>query len=136
MRYLLDTNIVIFLTSGKGISHKVLNIIDDYSNRLYISSITIIEIIQLVRIGKIETDFKNTSELVDFLKDKYYIDVLHTKDEHLKTLDGLHTLPPHKDPFDHSIIAKAISEKLTLISSDNDFEYYTKQQLKFVHNER
>ncbi len=136
MRYLLDTNIIIFLTSGKGISREVLNIIDDYSNRLYISSITIIEIIQLVKIGKIEIDFKNVSELVDFLKEKYYIDVLHTKDEHLKTLDGLRTLPTHKDPFDHAIISEAISEKLILVSSDSDFEYYTKQKLKFVHNKR
>ena len=86
--------------------------------------------------SKIEIDFKNISELFDFLKEKYYIDVLHTNDEHLKTLDKLRTLPSHKDPFDHSIISKAISEKLILISSDSDFEYYTKQKLKFVHNKR
>ena len=40
----------------------------------------------------------------------------------------------HKDPFDHIIIAQAISHKMTLISSDTKFPFYRKQGLRLIEN--
>ena len=40
----------------------------------------------------------------------------------------------HKDPFDHIIIAQAISHKMTLVSSDTKFPFYRKQGLRLLEN--
>lgn len=42
----------------------------------------------------------------------------------------------HKDPSDHVIIAHAITEHLPLISSDTRFEFYRKQGLDLIFNQK
>jgi PIN domain nuclease of toxin-antitoxin system len=44
------------------------------------------------------------------------------------------TVQDHKDPFDHIIIAQAISHKMTLVSSDTKFPFYRKQGLRLIEN--
>lgn len=75
-------------------------------------------------------------DLIDFIQDKYYIDILHTKDQHLQVLYKLNQVGKHTDPIDHFIISQAISERMTLISSDTKFNDYKKQKLNFVFNKR
>ena len=45
-------------------------------------------------------------------------------------------LKDHRDPFDRLIIAQAISDKATLISSDLKFQWYEKYGLTFIQNKR
>jgi PIN domain nuclease of toxin-antitoxin system len=55
MRYLIDTNILLFFIQEKDkLSKDVWNILADYENKIYISSESIKEIILLLRAGKIE----------------------------------------------------------------------------------
>ncbi|MBR2237212.1 MAG: hypothetical protein IJ887_04960 [Prevotella sp.] len=42
----------------------------------------------------------------------------------------------HKDPFDHMIISHAITEKMTLVSSDLRFPFYRRQGLSLLFNEK
>jgi PIN domain nuclease of toxin-antitoxin system len=42
----------------------------------------------------------------------------------------------HDDPFDRLIIAQAIANKYTLISSDKKFPFYKDYKLKLLANER
>jgi PIN domain nuclease of toxin-antitoxin system len=138
-RYLLDTNIVIFMISGEldNISPDVTTILSDYDNELNTNSIVILELLQLYRNKKVSTKKYHTAE--DFLKaveDVFYIKILPFSREHLATLSKLQIAARHKDPFDHAIIAHAITEKLTLISSDRQFENYTGQHLDFIYNKR
>ena len=66
-RYLLDTNIIGFLVSGdKGnISDETKNILSDYNNQLFTSTISIAELIQLLRLKKIQSKtFKNSFEVL------------------------------------------------------------------------
>ena len=42
----------------------------------------------------------------------------------------------HRDPFDRMIIAQAISDKATLVSSDLKFQWYSKYGLHTILNER
>ena len=60
------------------------------------------------------------------------------KKEHMRTYAKLVTddAHGHKDPSDHVIIAHAITEKLPLISSDHRFDFYRKQGLDFIFNEK
>ena len=40
----------------------------------------------------------------------------------------------HKDPYDHIIIAQAMSHRMTLVSSDTKFPFYCKQGLQLIKN--
>ena len=105
MRYLIDTNILLFTIKERDrISSDVFELLFDSSNTINISSRSIEEIILLLRIGKIE--FSRWKE---------------TKDD-------------HKDPVDHAIMAHAITNKTTLISSDSKMRFYQEQGLDFIWN--
>ncbi len=138
-RYLLDTNIMIFMISGEldNISPDITAILSDYNNNFNTSSIVALELLHLYKNKKVSTKKYNTA--ADFLKaveDIFYIKILPFSKEHLITLSKLKIANKHKDPFDHAIIAHAITEKLTLISSDRQFENYTGQHLDFIFNKR
>jgi len=139
VRYLLDTNVIAFIMSGEydNISSDVSSIIKDYNNLLYISSVSITELLQLYRIRKIKPkEYKAAQQLQEAVEKDFFITILPFAKEHTLTLAKLKIADGHKDPFDHSIIAQAITEKLTLISSDRKFEEYTSQKLSFVFNRR
>lgn len=138
MRYLLDTNILVHLVreDKDKISHDIWNIIDDFSNRMYASSISIVELFQLYRIGKIKTPFKTKEAMIAYLETQYYVDILPFGRIQAEALAGLDIHSEHNDPFDHAIIAHAVADNLTLVSSDRKFEQYTEQSLRFAYNER
>ncbi len=137
MRYLLDTNTLIFAISDREqLSNDILNLLDDYSNMLYTSSICIVELLQLYRIEKISTQYKTAGEMIQAIEDDFYIEILPFTKQHTKLLSKLEIADGHNDPFDHAIISQAIAEKLNVISSDRKFEKYTPQKLLFTYNKR
>lgn len=92
---------------------------------------------QLYRIKKIQPKkFKNASELYAAIENVFFIKIIPFANEHLDTLSKLNIATDHNDPFDHSIIAQAISEKMILVSSDKKFKAYTLQNLSLVFNKR
>ena len=64
------------------------------------------------------------------------IETIFFNDFHYKQYLSLQIDENHKDMNDHLIISQAISDKITLISSDSKFPFYEKQKLKFVFNKR
>jgi PIN domain nuclease of toxin-antitoxin system len=126
------------LSGEDDISRDVFSILEDYSNLLYTNTIVISELLQLVRIGKVEfKKYKNDNmEIIRAIENDFHIEIKPYTRQHSETLAGLHIPDNHNDPFDHAIISHAIAEKLVLVSSDTQFEQYTKQKLKFVFNER
>ena len=137
MRYLLDTNILIFLLTDKEkICNDINIIITDYSNIISTSSICISELIQLYRIGKIKPKYKSAEEIIQAIEDDFYIEILPFTKQHTKLLSKLEIADGHNDPFDHAIISQAIAEKLNVISSDRKFEKYSPQKLLFTYNKR
>ena len=138
-RYLLDTNVLIFFIFGNDeeISKDTNLILKDYNNILCTSSIVINEIIQLYRLKKIKSKkYKTAIEIQEAIEKDFFIEILPFNKIHTKTLANLTIAENHNDPFDHAIISQAISDKLTLISSDTKFKHYTSQKLKFVFNRR
>ena len=137
MRYLLDTNILVFLLlDQEELCPEVHAIVDDYSNLLYTSSVCVVELLQLYRIGKIEQVYKTAGDLLRALTNEIYVEILPFEKRHVKTLKSLQVAAGHNDPFDHAIIAHAICDQLILISSDRKFEHYLTQKLDFVFNKR
>ena len=56
--------------------------------------------------------------------------------KHLSELASLPIYDDHRDPNDRMIIAQAISDKVSLISSDRKFSRYCRYGLDFIFNER
>lgn len=53
----------------------------------------------------------------------YEIEIVLVDKRHLHTMENLTPIYGHNDPNDHIIIAQAISDKITLISSDTKSSY-------------
>ena len=138
-RFILDTNILVFLITNDfdEISNDVKVLLEDRSNVFYTSSVAILEILQLFRIGKVR--FKKGQKINDVLnhiKDVLFVEVVPFTEVHTKTLSGLEIYDGHNDPFDHAIISQAITDRYTLISSDRKFREYIPQNLSFIYNKR
>ena len=139
MRYYLDTNVLIYVLLKKmhnQLSLEVERILDDYSNRFYVSSIAVRELIHAYKTGGIrDNDIKSVQDLFDTM-DRLGIDIVPMNKIHLLRYAALNVASGHKDPNDHAIIAQSISDKIPIISSDRMFKQYTKQGLEFVFNRR
>jgi len=138
-RYLLDTNILVFLLFADvdSISNDTQALLNDYNNQIYTSSVAVTELLQLYRINKIKTkEFKTAKQLYDAIENMLYIKIIPFSKEHVSTLSQLNIAADHNDPFDHSIIAQAISEKMILVSSDKKFKAYVPQNLSLAFNRR
>jgi len=140
MRYLLDTNIVVFMLLGEhdSISSDVLYATNDSSSQIYTSSISITEIVHLHRVGKISSKkYKTSLQMIRATEDELNIVIRPFAKEHAEMLAKLEiTDKKHNDPADHAIIAHAITDSLTLVSSDTKFQQYTAQGLAFVFNNK
>ncbi|GHV11227.1 hypothetical protein FACS1894162_6470 [Bacteroidia bacterium] len=137
MRYYLDTNILAFILtqSQDDIHYHTSNLLSDYANSFYASSIAIQELMLLYRIGKVNIEYKSDEMILKKIRDANIETVFFNK-YHLESYSRLQILEGHKDMNDHAIIAQAISDKIPLISSDHAFKYYTPQGLNFIFNKR
>jgi len=140
MRYLIDTNVLIFLILDKDLIHRdVKQLFDDYSNSFYISAESVKELIVLVRNNKVRfKQWKTQVQMIEAIEHEFGIKILPIKKEHLLTYARLTTneAQDHRDPSDHIIISQAITEGIPLISSDRKFHFYMEQALDFIYNER
>lgn len=140
MRYLLDTNIFIYLASDTdSLSEDVKAIIEDYDNEFYMSAESLRELVVGFRKKKFSTKRWRTPEsMLRSITNDFNIWILPLKEEHMMTMANLtiNEAQDHNDPSDHVIIAHAITEGLTLISSDEKFPFYVKQGLNLILNKK
>jgi PIN domain nuclease of toxin-antitoxin system len=116
------------------LSRDVAELLSDTSNTINISSRSIEEIIYLLRVGKVKVpQWKEAKDIYANIAELGF-SVDYFKKEHIMTLGKLETLPDHKDPVDHAIMAHAITNKTTLISSDGTMRFYKNQGLSFIWN--
>ena len=137
MRYLIDTNIFLFLkTDADLIGRDIRPILNSYEDLLYISSVSVQELIHLYQTERLpKIDWKKAGDILASIKEAG-ISIAPVKEEHLKTFANLENVKGHNDPNDRVIISQAMTEKMPLISSDRKFEYYRKQGLNFIYNRR
>ena len=139
MRYYLDTNVLIFILLKKRhceLCHYVQDILNDYSNCFYVSSVVVREVIHAYKTGDIEDrEIKSVDILFDAIEESG-IEIVPMNKHHLLQYAMLEIVSGHKDPNDHIIIAQAISDKIPIISSDRKFKEYIGQGLNFVFNKR
>ena len=123
MRYLLDTNALLwFLTGDEKLSDRARQLIDDPSNEKFLSIVSLWEIAIKVRLEKLELD-KPFEQVFPERLDFNGIQIL---DITVDSLTKLTTLPfHHRDPFDRLIIAQGLVEGLPIISVDTVFDAYS-----------
>ena len=138
MRYYIDTNVLvhILMREDDSICREVRHLFKEYSNRFYVSSIAVKELIHAYKTGGIRDTYnKSVRDLFDAMDDSG-IEIVPMNKHHLQQYAALEIVAGHKDPNDHIIIAQAISDKIPIISSDRMFREYTRQGLDFVNNRR
>ena len=135
MRYLIDTNVLANFALEDYISRNVEVILDDYENQIYVSSESVKEFIQLIQTEriKLKKNFRSL-DVFDLIENEFGFYVKYVTKEHLRTLSNLDLVEGHNDPSDRLIISQALTEKMTLISSDTKFPKYRKQGLNLIDN--
>ena len=133
MRYLIDTNIFVYMASDPEYLNRDIDaIIQEPETLLYISAESVRELIVAYRNkGLCSKRWKSAEAMIVAIEKEFYVKILPLKKEHMQTY-----AQGHKDPSDHVIIAHAITEHLPLISSDTRFGFYRSQGLDLVFNQK
>ncbi len=138
MRLYLNTCILfpLFLKKNEELDRNTRDMLNDYSNQLHTSSICVAELMQLSltrRQGRKKGRKEERHTVLQWLADRC-ITVEHTTDKHLLALQKLPLFPDHRDTADRIIIAQAISDRATLVSSDLKFARYCEHGLSLHYN--
>ncbi|MEX1041434.1 MAG: type II toxin-antitoxin system VapC family toxin [Pirellulaceae bacterium] len=120
MRLLLDTHTLLwFVENDPKLSSKALDALADPNNDLLLSPATYSELAIKVGLGK----YQLSDPLADYINEAirlYQLTILPIDVQHAAMIA---TLPQHhRDPFDRLLIAQAIVEQVSLVSSDIAFE--------------
>ena len=135
-KLLLDTCVVVdMLLDFDGMDAYVRGLLEDPGNELCASFETMREIVVLFNNKKLlSKHWKAAQDVLRFIVDELEIDFLPLKPEVGYTYSylKLNEAQGHRDPSDHVIIAHAITQGLTLVSSDTRFPYYRNQGLNLI----
>ena len=140
MRYLIDTNIYIYLSTDKDmLSTDVVTMFSEPDAILCVSAESVRELIVAYNNkGWGNRRWKTAEDMVTAIEKDYYVEILPIQKDVMQTYSRLriNNTMNHKDPSDHVIISHAMTLKMPLISSDTRFPYYKRQGLDFVFNEK
>jgi PIN domain nuclease of toxin-antitoxin system len=119
LKLLLDTRALLWwLSDDDQLGRQARELVADPGNDVLISIVSLWEIAVKTRVGKLQADIKEISDAVEHGDFK----LLDIEMEHLITLAALPM--HHRDPFDHLLIAQAITEDATFISEDRNVARY------------
>lgn len=118
MNYLIDTHCILWCISApEKLSKNVLKILENSSNRIVVSSISLWEIALKIRLKKLEiSGFKE--EIIPELLTRMNIEISDFSGEE-GILFSKFELLEHRDPFDLFLIYLSIKRNYTLISKDS-----------------
>ncbi|MBI3403267.1 MAG: type II toxin-antitoxin system VapC family toxin [Acidobacteria bacterium] len=121
MKLLLDTQILLWAAGHpERLSAAARRLLNNPRNELLFSAASLWEIAIKSTLGR--ADFRvEPRQLRRGLLDNGYVELPVTS-EHAVNVDGLPAL--HKDPFDRMLLAQAISEGITLLTSDSHMARY------------
>ena len=112
-QFLLDTNIVIWLSVNNSRTERIKPLLLLETTQVFISVVSWWEILIKIRTGKLDVDFNLLRSHANY----------HNYTELPLTSDCmgayLHLPNLHKDPFDHMLLAQAITCPMRLITGDS-----------------
>jgi PIN domain nuclease of toxin-antitoxin system len=118
MKILIDTHIFLWvLTNPEKLSTPQMNALQNPHNQIYVSTISLTEIIIKASIGKINF----AADPLAIAKQSGFILLDYRAEDTL----FLKALPlHHKDPFDRMLIAQAKANDMAMMTNDSLFKYY------------
>ena len=117
--YLIDTNVLLWYFWDKTRINPVKELIASINSEIFISTVSLWEIITKIRKGTLDIDFDN---LQMYIK-RYTFRELPVTSNYLKVYKEL---PPiHKAPFAHMLLAQAITCPMRLITGDEILAEYS-----------
>ena len=133
MNYLIDTHILLWAIFQKEkINKEVIDILENPSNIIWVSQISIFEIVIKIKLGKIPDFPLHVENLINIIKEMGF-NIFPIKNEHFSEFQRFPFDENHRDPFDRLIIAATSFEKFTLISNDSKFIFY-KDSINLIDN--
>lgn len=121
--YLLDTHVLLWcLENSPKLKPKIKQLVQDPNNIMYVSSVSVWEIIVKKMLGKLNVP-DNLQEIIE----KTGFKPLAMTFEDALTLEALPNL--HADPFDRLLIAQAKCRQLIFITHDEHCKKYPVQIL-------
>lgn len=118
--YLLDTHVVIWLTSShRNPPASLVAALESGDGRPLASAVSAFEIATKVRLGKLD-EARTLADSWDTLIPHFGAGNLALNDRHALLAGRLDW--DHKDPFDRLLAAQAIAEGLTLVTADKAFQ--------------
>jgi len=123
MTLLLDTSVFLWAISGttEKLSTRAKRALEDESNALFLSTVSLWEIFLKVQSGKLELPLE-----AEFFRDHMSsLGVQRVVPVEARHIYQLHGLPDHhRDPFDRLLAAQAQSEEMILVTSDSLLRRY------------
>ena len=122
MKLLLDTHLLLWAAGQpEKLSTTARGLLEDASNELLFSAASLWEVAIKATLGR--EDFRVEPRLLRRgLLDNGYVE-LSISSQHAVSIDSLPLL--HKDPFDRLLLAQALCEGITLLTSDTRLAQYS-----------
>ena len=118
MKILIDTHIFLWMLSEPGkLNQKRRYELESPANEVYLSSMSIAELIIKESLGKIDINFDPLH-----MAEKMRVEIVNFTGVDALALGGMPYF--HKDPFDRMLIAQAITNHFSLMSDDTKFLKY------------
>ena len=132
MKYLLDTHVFIwsFMDSYK-IPKKILHLLEDESNTIFISPISFWEIALKYQNKKLILGKINVLQ-VPHIAEQLNFSILNPEPYDYISIGQIPPKENHHDPFDRMLIQQAIRNNLVLISKDEKFPQYEENGLQLL----
>lgn len=131
MPYLLDTHTFLWvLTDRNKLPAQVIEIIEDASQEVLLSAVSLWEMAIKLRSGRLEIGGRSATDVLDEARNMN-LHVISLDPVEAATHGSL-SEDTHFDPFDRILIWQAIERKLTLISSDRAFQKFVPDGLELL----
>jgi PIN domain nuclease of toxin-antitoxin system len=122
VKLLLDTHALLWvLGEPERLKTETRRVLADDDNAVFVSVVSLWEIVVKCRVGKLEAD---VAAIAARMAPASKIQRLDITPQHLIALNSLPFHERHRDPFDHLLIAQAISEGMTLVTQDQHAALY------------
>lgn len=122
MKILIDTNVFLWLFGyAARLSNDVKTLLKSPNNEVFVSAASVWEISIKYSTGKLTLPDKPEIFVPDRMRRAKFqrLEITH---EHALAVSNLAKI--HKDPFDRILIAQAVAENFTVLSSDKIFAHY------------
>ena len=130
--YLLDTHVLLWsIGKSRELSGKVRGILEESSNEILISSVSLWEVSLKYSLGKLLLGSIGPEDIPSYCETLGY-QIVPLGPVEASTCYKLKKYENHKDPFDRMLIHQCIQMKMILLSRDERMSLYKKQGLKCI----